>query len=308
MTATRPTFSAPGARADVQAVWTQALAGAAPRASWLVREGGELLAAESPERSYPSASMIKTFLLAAVLAEVEAGRLVPEQPVTVAAERRAEGDGVLRDLALPLELPLLDVVRLMVAVSDNTATNVALDVLGGPSALNDRLAAWGFSTRMRSYVGGVGPPDARQRALGEDLGLLSPVALGVSSAAEHDGLLAALAAGELLPGQGARALALLAGQRDRGSLARRLREDAWFAHKTGSAYRARHDAGILRAGERTLHVACFTDGGPEAEWVDHPACVAMGAAMAATVELLGLDVELLPEPRPPGVGSTGARA
>ena len=39
-----------------------------------------------------------------------------------------------------VELPLLELLRLMIAISDNTATNVVLDALGGAEPVNHRLA------------------------------------------------------------------------------------------------------------------------------------------------------------------------
>jgi beta-lactamase class A len=77
-------------------------------------------------------------------------------------------------------------------------------------------------------------------------------------------------------------------QQDRTGLARWLQLEAPFAHKTAAGLGARHDAGVLQTPRGELWVACFTDGGPQAEYVDHPACVAMGAALRETLLLLEL--------------------
>jgi beta-lactamase class A len=278
--------------ARIDAAWAGALDERVPRAAWIVIDGDEVVAAREPDRWFSSASMIKTFLLAAVLEEVERGRRRLEEPLEVRSEHLADGDGVLRHFDLPVTLPLGDVLRLMVALSDNTATNAALDVVG-LEVLNDRLAGWGFGSRMRSYV------SQRERrwpgadAVGEGHVFISPPGLGMTSPAEHTRLVLALHRGELLPRLGTTAIAMLELQADRAGLARHL-PGARFAHKTGSIDGVRHDGGLLRAGGRELAVACFTDGGPHPEWVDHPALVGMGLAMAATVELLGLDVDVAP--------------
>lgn len=287
----------------IDAAWAAALDERAARAAWLVIDGDEVLAAREPERWFSSASMIKTFLLAAVLAEVELGRRDLSDPVAVTDAHRADGDGILRHFDLPVSLPLAEVLRLMVALSDNTATNAALDLVG-LDALNERLAGWGFGSRMRSFVSQRERRWARADEVGEGHEFLSPPGLGMTSPAEHTRLVLALHRGELLGEMGATAIAMLELQADRAGLARHL-PGARFAHKTGSIAGVRHDGGLLRAGGRELAVACFTDGGPEAEWLDHPALVGMGLAMAWTAELLDLDVALAPgTPRAP----RGARA
>jgi beta-lactamase class A len=261
----------------------RALLSRVPRASWLVREGDVVLAARDEARWYSGASMVKTFLLAVALADVEAGRLGLDEPLGVLEEHRALGDGVLRDFALPTRLPLRDVLHLMIALSDNTATNCVLAAVG-LQRLNARLQGWGFGTRMRGFVGGGRPSEP---VAGD---FLTPPGLSVTSAAEHDLLLEGLCGRRLLIRLGPLALDLLARQQDRRALARYVGESVRFAHKTGTAGGVRHDGGLLEVGGRRIAVTVFTDGGPPAEWADHPALVGMGLALAWVSKPLGLDL------------------
>lgn len=277
----------------LDAIWQAALATRVPRASWSVREGTTVLAARAPERWFSSASMIKTFVLAVALEAAETGELELDAPVTVRCEHMAGGDGVLRLFATPPRLPLRELLRLMVVLSDNTATNAVLEALGGLEPLNERLAAQAYGSRMRGWAGNAGPRwSGAASCLPDDL--LSPAGLGVTSLVEHARLMAEVHAGERLPVLGRFALDLLAQQADRRALARFLPEGASFAHKTGTIDRVRHDAGVLEAGGRTIWVGAFTDGGPEEEWVDHPACVGMGLAMTWTAQALGLALAIPP--------------
>jgi beta-lactamase class A len=222
-----------------------------PHAAWLVRRGDEVLAEHDAERMFSSASMIKTFVLARAL---ERGGLEDEVAVT----ERVDGDGVLKLLDLPVRRPLKELLALMVAISDNTATRAVVEAMGGAEEINAWLAARGFASRV---LGGEAP------------GLPSRPGLGATSPAEHERVL------RDMPAEG---LELLREQQDRRSLARLLDEDVPLAHKTGTIDRARHDGGVV-LGEVPLYVQAFTDGGPEKEWVDHPACVGMGIAMEETL-------------------------
>lgn len=81
---------------------------------------------------------------------------------------------------------------------------------------------------------------------------------------------------------------MLEAQQDVRSLARSISEFATFGHKTGTVAGVRHDSGRLVLPQGGwLQVTCFTDHPDQVESVDHPACVAMGSALAATVTRLG---------------------
>lgn len=207
--------------------------------------------------------MIKTFA-ALALAEL---REDWSEPVAVAPEHRAYGDGILRHAVLPVTLPLREVVTLALALSDNTAANTLVAAAGGLEAVNGRLAARGFDARMLRGLSDAGEP--------------AQSGIGACTPREHARAVAALAT------EAPDAYTALHAQQDRRSLARRLDYDAAFAHKTGTVDDVRHDGGILERGASRLAVTCFTAGGPHAEWVDHPACVGMGDAMVRTCRALG---------------------
>lgn len=284
-----------GVDLHLTAAWTTALHTRVPHASWLVTEDGRVLTAHRPERRFASASMIKTFVLAWALEDVHWGRLGLDEPVTVGREGRAEGDGVLRFAHLPVVAPLRWLLELMVVISDNTATNAVVARLGGIDALNERLESWGLRSRMRGYVSRAGASASDRDAIAADDGLATGAGLGVTSCAEHDRIMGDLQSGRIAGGLGAGAIAMMLHQQDRRSLSRFLDDRSQLAHKTGTVERVRHDGGLLLAGGRVVSVHAFTDGGHTAEWVDHPACVAMGLALAWTTRLLDLDVRLTPD-------------
>src|SRR5437870_11275479 len=67
-----------------------------------------------PERSFPSASVIKVPILAALHGEAEAGRLSWEERVTLTEAAKVPGSGVLRELHAGIELILGDLARLLI--------------------------------------------------------------------------------------------------------------------------------------------------------------------------------------------------
>ncbi len=132
---------------DITAIWDEELASIP---AWsLVLRTRDLEVDVRGDLAYSGASTIKTFLL-----EQASLTLAWDQPVTVTPEHVAVGDGVLAHWPLPVTLPLHAVAQLMAAISDNTATNVVVDVLGGLEVVNDALADAGLTSRMRRWVTG----------------------------------------------------------------------------------------------------------------------------------------------------------
>src|SRR5207244_3494499 len=73
--------------------------------------------------------------------------------VTFRAEDKVPGAGVLTDHFTPgPSFPLRDAVHLMIALSDNTATNLVLDKIG-IGATAKRMEAWGLpNTKIHAKV------------------------------------------------------------------------------------------------------------------------------------------------------------
>lgn len=81
----------------------------------------------SPMRS---ASMIKVFLLADAMEKVRDGQLSLDMGITLNEWDKVGGAGVLCGYASGSVLSLDTVLRLMITESDNTATNLVIDLLG----------------------------------------------------------------------------------------------------------------------------------------------------------------------------------
>jgi len=196
----------------------------------------------------PSASLIKLPILACALQEAEAGRLDLDRRVPMRSDDRVGGNGVLRHLAPGLEPTVNDLLTLMIIVSDNTAANMTIELLGA-----DRVRAWihGAGMAGTELVGKLQLPHETQseRQRGG--------ALNRTCAADVAGLFLALERGELLPPRAAdRMRAILSAQIYTEGIGRSLPIDpevpdahgrtARVETKSGCLAGVWHDAGIVR--------------------------------------------------------------
>ncbi len=84
-----------------------------------------------------TASTIKLAIMTAVFDAVSRGQAKWTEPLTVTEADKVSGTGVLGEMSDGDQLPLRDVVRLMIVLSDNTATNMVLERFGA-----DSVNAW----------------------------------------------------------------------------------------------------------------------------------------------------------------------
>lgn len=104
---------------------------------------GETVAVRATQ-SFETASAIKPLILAAAFDLVRRGLAQLDEPLIYERRHFVLGSGVLRELAPGLTLPLHDVLTLMIALSDNIATNMTIDRVGGVAAVNAGAARLGL--------------------------------------------------------------------------------------------------------------------------------------------------------------------
>ena len=92
--------------------------------------------------SFPTASMIKLPILVEMFYQTGDGRFGLDETRIVRAPDHVGGSGILRNLSPGLQLPLRDLAYLMMSISDNTATNLLIDLVGR-EAVNARMVELG---------------------------------------------------------------------------------------------------------------------------------------------------------------------
>jgi beta-lactamase class A len=99
------------------------------------------IAADEPVQT---ASVIKLTILYEALEQVRAGKTSMDAKLTLKSADQVEGSGVLQLFDTPLPLTLKDALTLMIVMSDNTATNLAIDALGLAN-IDTRIAQLGMT-------------------------------------------------------------------------------------------------------------------------------------------------------------------
>lgn len=107
----------------------------------------EELFSHNGERQFRAASTIKLPIMIETYREIERGTLSLDETYRLRDEDRVPGSGVLGHLHEGLELTLADLLFLMIAVSDNTATNLILDRTG-LEAVNATMQSLGMANSV----------------------------------------------------------------------------------------------------------------------------------------------------------------
>jgi beta-lactamase class A len=178
-----------------------------------------------------AASTIKVPILATALDEADAGRLDLAQPCALPSQR-TRGSGVLHALPFLNALTLADLLTLMIIVSDNTATNVVIDLIG--------------MERVNRFCARAGLKATVLRRKMMDADAVRQGLENTTTARDQATLLDAIAWRDLLPAPSrAFALGALEQQQFNDGLPALLPDGAVVAHKTGVLPGLRHDVGII---------------------------------------------------------------
>lgn len=240
-----------------------------------------------------TASVIKLTVLYDALQQVRAGRVHFDDKITLTKQDQVQGSGVLMFFDTPLTLTLKDVLTMMVIVSDNTATNLAIDHLGLKN-IDDEIVALGLKNTWlykKVFAPAEGPMPADQTQFG--LGKTTPREMAsvmqryVDCNLNPPGSTAAKTAeDEQLCGA---ALHMLKNQFYRDSIPRYLEtidsseKDSAIANKTGALDAVRNDVGVVYAKSGPIVLSLFTYDNKDQSWtVDNEGEVLM-AHLAKTI-------------------------
>jgi beta-lactamase class A len=243
----------------------------------------------SPDDPVRTASTIKLAIMTECFYEAEQGKLKWDEKLKLTSNEKVAGTGVLQDFSDGDEFPVRDLMHLMIMVSDNTATNLILNRIGG-NAVNARMASLGLSrTRvMRKILGNA--ENAQPRGITTE-GLKPEnrkFGLGRSSPREMVRLLTLLYRGELVSKEAsAEMLEVMKHQRDHNCICRDMK-DITIASKSGSLDHLRSDVGIVYSTRGPIAMAVTVDDMPEINYTaDNPGDLLISALSEILVDRLG---------------------
>lgn len=211
-----------------------------------------------------TASTIKLAIMATVFDAVNRGDAKWTDLLPVAPAEKVSGSGVLgNEFSDGVQLPIRDVLHLMIVLSDNTATNLLLERFSA-EAVNRYLDKIGIKT-TRSLRKIMGKQAAGWSAAGK-LPENQKYGLGVATPKEMVAILEKIDAGELVsPEASKEMLAVLKRQQDNTGMRRHFM-DVPVANKTGALDALRADVGIVYAKTGKVAMAIYVDGIPKPDW------------------------------------------
>jgi len=205
-----------------------------------------------------TASTIKLAIMVTVFDAVERGRAKWTDKLTLHDSDKVGGTGVLFEFSDGMQIPLRDLVHLMIVVSDNTATNLLLDRFTA-DAVNAEMDSLGLpDTRClrKILIGGKGPSGVSQAGRLEEN---QRFGLGVSTPREMVSLMEKMEQGELVnPAASREMIAILKRQQDKNGMGRRT-GDLPVADKTGSLDHLRSDVGVVYTPGGRIAIAITVD-------------------------------------------------
>jgi beta-lactamase class A len=192
----------------------------------------------SGDKPFSAASTIKFPVLVAFFQDVDAKRVRLDEQLTMRKDLVASESGDMQYLPVGSKFSALKTVDMMITISDNTATNMLIDRLGGMASLNQRFKGWGLTqTAIRNPL-----PDL------QGTNTVSPKDLST--------LMLKVAQGEFLtPHSRDRLLEIMRNTVTNTLLSPGLGQGAKIAHKTGDIGSVVGDVGLIEMPNGQHYVA-----------------------------------------------------
>ncbi len=209
-----------------------------------LNENRELLSVNM-DQAMPSASIIKVMIMVEAFFQLEEGIYGKEDWIRIPKAECVEFS-LVSELTAE-KFPFIDLVHLMITLSDNTATNVLIDKLGRDK-INKRARNLGLtSVQLNRKM-----MDFQARKEGRE---------NVMSLRDAVFLIEKIARKELIsPDACKKMLAILKQQKDKEMMRRYLPEELEIAHKTGELEGIYHDVGIVYSKSGPMIFGMFTKG------------------------------------------------
>jgi len=243
------------------------------------------------EELFPMASVFKIPILATAARQLQQGTMNLDTRVTLSDEDKSAGSGILPFFEAGLNPTVRDLLTLMIIISDNTATDMTVALLGGCGVVETTMRELGladihFKMDCKELLKSLFPPEVAALPLDEikawtndhdivrdGLAFSRADDNNTSSALAMTELVARLFRGEIVDGAlKDELLDILLKQQYNQRLPRLLPPSVKFAHKTGTIGGICNDSGVMTIDENNhVVVTLFTLWDDQAVWQDQEA-------------------------------------
>ncbi|MFC7373548.1 serine hydrolase [Fictibacillus iocasae] len=194
----------------------------------------------NPNKKMKSASLIKLAILLEGYSLIEQGELTSGEILPINPEMMTGGAGIISRLSVSRPFSVQDMLTLMIAVSDNTAANVLIDLLG-MDRINERCRQIGcVNTQLQRKMMDLSSPHENWISSRDTVLLMRKIY-------EHP------LHQDMIP--------VLSGQQFRHKLPALMNPQLFVANKTGELSGVEHDAAIImkEGGEPVYAAVLLTD-------------------------------------------------
>lgn len=204
----------------------------------------------NPDRPFPSASLIKVPIMAAVFEKIRVGAITLDTQIKLTRGGRVGGSGSLKWVRDGTSLSVMEIIYKMITESDNTATKMLIDYVG-----MDYLAvAFARMGLERTNITEEGMSLKSGRVARENW----------TTAREMGGLMERIYSGELVNREASEfMLDVLKHTKSRSRLRKGLPLGWEIGHKTGLLRKSCHDVGIVFSPRGDFVIAVLTSDVPD---------------------------------------------
>lgn len=190
------------------------------------------------DRAFSAASTIKFPILIALFQEIEAGRIHLDDKLVERADLIVGGSGDLQYKPAGSKFTVLETATKMMTISDNVATNMIIDRLGGKNFLNKRFSSWGLQQTQINHL------------------LVDEYGTNKTSAKDLVKLSALVANNQLINDNSRNLIYKMMGNcHNQSLLPKGLGAGATIYHKTGTLRFVLGDAGIIKTASGKVYLA-----------------------------------------------------
>lgn len=211
------------------------------------------------DKQMDTMSVIKIPLMVEAFRQIEAGKFKLADQITLKQSDKRPGTGVIRSLDPGAVLTIKDLITLMIIVSDNTATDLMFDKVGGPAPVNELMRSYGLNTIKATGTADVWFKALRAAKSAEEFHGEGKTPFGLASPREMGRLLEKISRGEAVSKKASdQMLQIMRGQVYSTRLPKYV-TGVRLPHKTGDFLPyIGNDVGVMEMPGRTIVISVFT--------------------------------------------------